>query len=406
MDALISPTTGVAQHMGVVEALVSASKLMPPGFPMPQKITMDYLDQLLLYCVENRVEDLVLLDDEPLSVLWSDAVHRFPGRKIYLSELQELLCKLVDDPGAALRVARAEPCDFNYSVKTDRRKSIRFRCSATACLGMGGAKGLEIIFRPVGKNVPSVEELGVEQYIVDACTPSSGIVIVTGPTGSGKSTLLDSILRKLLTSIPAKRLLSFCSPIENDLREIQGLIGQVVQADIGPAGYGGHLKSYEEAVRNMLRRHPHAVYFGEARDKQTIEGAILSAMSSHLTYTTTHTSSTHMTLSRMADPFGLDRTRIIKSLIENTRLIVHQRLLPKSDGLGRVAIRSALCITNDMRDELMRATVDQVPVLMKEYTESHGLSLLKSAEQQFSYGNIHQRSLDAIEQELGGEVVA
>lgn len=400
MDAL-SPTTASAQRRGVVEALVSTTKLVPPGFSIPQKITMDYLDQLLLYCVANRVEDLVLLDDEPLSVLWSDAVHRFPGRKIYLSELQELLCKLVDDPGAALRVARAEPCDFNYSVKTDRRKSVRFRCSATSCLGLGGAKGLEIIFRPVGKKVPPLEELGVEQYIIDACTPSSGIVLVTGPTGSGKSTLLDSVLRKLLTTEPAKRLLSFCSPIENDLREIEGLIGQVVQADIGAAGYGGHLKTYEEAVRNMLRRHPHAVYFGEARDKETIEGAILSAMSSHLTYTTTHTSSTHMTLSRMADPFGLDRTRIIKSLIENTRLIVHQRLLPKSDGLGRVAIRSALNITNDMRDELMRAPVDHVPVLMKEYTESTGLSLLKSAEQQFSFGNIHQRSLDAIEQELG-----
>jgi defect-in-organelle-trafficking protein DotB len=397
MDALtVSP--GKA---GIVASLVSSKQLEAPAFALPIRIDMDYLDQLLLYCVENKCEDLILTNGEPVSVMWADAIHKLPGRELLFTELADLLIKLVNDPNAPLEIARAEPIDFNYSLKIDRNKRIRFRCAATGCLVDGG-NGLEIIFRPVGKPVPSLIELGVEPYIIENCLPSAGIVIITGPTGSGKTTLLDAVQRELLTSVPAKRVITFNSPIENDLREIPGRVGQVIQSEVGKPGRGAHLVSYAEAVRNMLRRHPHAVVFGEARDRQTIEGAVRSAMSSHPTYTTSHVSSVHMTIPRMVDEFPSDdRVRMSSSLMENTRLIVHQRLLPTTSGFGRVAARSALVITNDMRDEASRMSVDRLPAFLKTMTDQHGISLLKSAQSLYEAGSIPQRALDSIEQELG-----
>ncbi|NWD57215.1 Flp pilus assembly complex ATPase component TadA [Pseudomonas veronii] len=397
MDTLIV----TPDKTGVVADLVSTKPLTPPQFDVPLRLNMDYFDSLLHYCLENKCEDLVLLSGDPVSVMWADAIHRLPGRELNYKEVADLLNDLVKDPNASSEVARAEPRDFNYSLRIDRTKSIRFRCVATGCMVNGGM-GLEILIRPVGKIVQSMDQLGIEPYIQENCVPSAGIVIVTGPTGSGKTTLQDSMVGKILTSVPAKRVITFNSPIENDLRDIPGRVGMVVQSEIGRPGFGAHLTSYEGALRNMLRRHPHAVVIGEARDRPTIEGALLSAMSSHPTYCTTHVTSTHMTIPRMVDPFGPeDRVRMTNALVENVRLIVHQRLFPTANGLGRVAARSALAITNDMRDEAMRMPVDNLPSFLKAMTNEHGISLLKSVQNLYEAGSIAERTLHSIEQELG-----
>jgi defect-in-organelle-trafficking protein DotB len=90
-------------------------------------------------------------------------------------------------------------------------------------------------------------------------------------------------------------------------------------------------------------------------------------------------------------------------LIDNSRLIVHQRLLRNKDGHGLVAVRSALAFTQDIRHELLRSDIDKVPLLIKEATEQQGLSLLKSAEAQFNLGNIDESTLYGIERELKSE---
>jgi Tfp pilus assembly pilus retraction ATPase PilT len=323
-----------------------------------------------------------------------------------LQEMQELLGALVNDPNAALEISRAEPRDFNYIVSRGVQKPIRFRCCATGCLAAGGGDGLEIIFRPTGKDVATLEQLGIESYIIENSQPTSGIVIVTGPTGSGKTTLLDSILRRNLTGFPSKRIITFYAPIENDLNDIPGVTGQVIQSEFGRPGHGAHIKEWDLAVRNMLRRHPDQVVFGEARDRETIEGAVMAAMSAHTTYTTSHTSSTHMTIPRMVDAFPAnERIRVTNALIDNTRLIVHQRLLRNKDGHGLVAVRSALVFTQDIRNQLLRSDIDKVPLLIKEATEREGLTLLASAEAQFNLGNIAEVTLSALERELKAEFV-
>lgn len=398
-------TENVAQDRpGVVSSLVLAKKLDEPAIPQPLRINLDYLDELLAYCIENKVSDLSLMNGDRVVILAGGNLYRFGNRKFYLSEIQELLGALVNDPNAALEIARAEPRDFNYIVSRGVKKPVRFRCCATGCLAPGGGEGIEIIFRPTGKDVPPLEQLGVEQYIIENSQPDSGIVIVTGPTGSGKTTLLDSILRRNLTGYPAKRIITYYAPIENDLNDIPGITGQVLQSDIGRPGHGAHIKEWYLAVRNMLRRHPDQVVFGEARDRETIDGAVMASMSAHTTYTTSHTSSVHMTISRMVDAFPAnERIRVTNALIDNTRLIVHQRLLSNKDGHGLVAVRSALAFTQDIRNELLRCDIDKVPLLIKEATEQHGISLLASAEAQFKLGNISEMTLYGLERELKTE---
>ena len=397
MDAVVSLPTVVAP--GVATSLNSTEPLPQLPWPLPAVMNIEFLDSLLRFCFDNKCSDVFLTTGDPVAVMWQKSIRFLETRELEYEELAALLDKMYSDPTASMAVNRGEPLDRAYSIEVDRRKYLRFRVNATAHMASGGP-GIEITFRGIGDKVESLDALGVEPYIADNCNPSDGLVIVTGVTGTGKSVLLDAMMMKLLLSPQAKRLLTFCAPIEKDLRLIKGRTGQVVQHDIGLPGQGGHVRTWLEAVKNFLRRHPHAVLFGEARDKATIEGVILSCLSGHVTFTTSHASSTHMTIPRMADEFGADRVRISKALCEQIRLVVTQKLLPKQDGLGLVGIRSALNVTRSMRDELLRSSVDQIPILMKEFTEQDGITLIASAEKQWKLGNISQAQLDAVAEEV------
>lgn len=406
MDAVICDSQVEPTREGVVASLVLGRAFEPPRFPMPQRLAIDYLDKLLAFCIESKLSDLILVSGDRIVVKGGGGLHRFGERELYVDELRALLTEMVADPNAALEVSRAEPRDFAYVLERGVAKPVRIRACATACMGPGGREGIELIFRPTGKPVPTLVELGIEPYIIDNSEPESGIVIVTGPTGSGKTTLLDSILRRNLTGYPSKRIVTFYAPIENDLNDIPDRTGQVVQGEVGIPGQGAHLKSWPLAVRNMLRRNPDHVVFGEARDRETIDGAVMASMSAHTTYTTSHTSNVHMTISRMVDAYpASERIRVTNALIDNCRLIVHQRLLTSKDGNGLVAIRSALAFTQGIRNDLLRCEIDKVPLLIKEATEREGISLLESARLQLQRGNIDDAAYRALERELKAEVV-
>lgn len=384
---------------GVVEKLVPSVELKNLPRAFPAVLDIDYLDELLVYALENKCSDLILQAYEPVIVQWSGSVHRLQTRHLAEQELKNLIQKMTGDPTADTKVFNAEPWDFRYAVKIDRSSSHGFRVNVTS-IWSRGKRCLELVFRPVNDEVVPLEQLGVESYITENFEHSSGLVIVTGPTGSGKTTLLESMARRILMTEPARRVLVYGDPLEADLSMLEGKKGMVSQMQIGPGGQGGNIRSWGEAGRNYLRRHPDVLIFGEGRDRESIEAAIQGAQSSHLSFLTSHISNVHMTFSRMADLFtGDDRVRVINALTDTIKLIVHQRLEKRANGHGRVALRSALVITEDMREDLVRAPIERVRLLLREFTKTHGITLLRSAQEQFERGNISERALQMVERE-------
>lgn len=404
MDAVVdSPAQNGSELVKPSNDLSASKELNKPDFLVPPVMDRTTLEKMMHYCLENKADDLILLEGAPWSVIWSERVVRVgePDRRMTYEELGNLLCDMTGNPNAKLDLSLGNDRDFSYALPVGRIKSVRFRCNATGCLGSRGGQGMEIVMRPSGKVPPTMWELGLPDYIINAALPKTGLILVCGPTGSGKTTLLDSIMRAHATDPMGKHILTYYAPIENDLNAIPDVTGLIAQCDIGDSGYGAHLKTFAEATRNSLRRHPMVIAYGEARDRETIEGAVLSAMTGHVTYTTTHTSNTHMAIPRMSDMFsGGDRVRVSNGLIDNSRLIVHQRLVRRASGIGRAPIRSALALTQDIRAELLRTPVDLLPHAIFEATNSMGLGLLEDAERQFKAGVIHQEELDSIEQEM------
>lgn len=388
---------------------LSASKeLKMPDFADPIVMNLEDFELILKYCLDNKVDDLILMSGNPWSVMWSDRVVRMGKRKRTTSELGRLLNIIRGSDNASIDVsAKANPADFGYSLAVSRSVRVRFRVSCTSCLGADGQPGFHFVVRPAGKVPPTMDQLGVPKLIQDNCMPSSGIVLITGPTGSGKTTLLDSMMRAQATREDGRHILTFYAPIENDLNIIPGITGIISQCEIGAPGYGANIKTFSEAVSNALRRHPNVVLIGESRDQETIEGAVTLAMTGHTTYTTAHTSSVHNAIARMADNFP-DRARITTALVDNTRLIVHQRLVKTPSGIGRAPIMSALVLTQDVRSDLARVSnIDLIPAKMNEFTKdkSVGINLLDDAIAQFEAGKIHEDEVYAIQRELKTEAL-
>lgn len=387
-------------------SLSASNELAMPSFDDPHILSIEDFQMILRYCLENKVDDLILMSGCPWSVMWSDRVVRVGVKKRTTAELAKLLNTLLGSDNAYIDVqSKANPADFAYALTVDRGVKVRFRVSCTSCLGADGQAGLHFVIRPAGKIPPTMDQLGLPKLIQDACMPASGIVLVTGPTGSGKTTTLDSIMRAQATREDGRHILTFYAPIENDLNAIPGITGIISQCEIGKPGYGANIKNFPEAVANALRRHPNVVLIGESRDQETIEGAVTLAMTGHTTYTTTHTSSVHNAVARMADNFP-DRARITTALVDNLRLIIHQRLVKTPSGIGRAPIRSALVLNQDVRSELARlSNIDLIPAAMNELTKDKtvGINLLDDTIAQYEAGKIHVDEVYAVERELKSE---
>jgi twitching motility protein PilU len=78
---------------------------------------------------------------------------------------------------------------------------------------------------------------------------------------------------------------------------------------------------------------------GEIRDRETMEAAISFADTGHLVFSTLHSNNAKQTLERILNFFPSDEHPMVyMQLSLNLKGVVCQRLIPKADGKGRVAI--------------------------------------------------------------------
>jgi len=95
------------------------------------------------------------------------------------------------------------------------------------------------------------------------------------------------------------------------------------------------------------------------RDKETMEIALEAAETGHLVLSTLHTIDASKTVERIAGVFPLAEQQIIRSrLAKSFRYIVSQRLLPRKEGNGRVAVIEILKSTLRTREYVERGEVE------------------------------------------------
>ncbi len=243
--------------------------------------------------------------------------------------------------------AERSDTDFAYEIPG----LARFRCNIYM-----DRKGMGAVFRIIPSKILTAEQLNLSKAIMDLCSLSKGLVVVTGPTGSGKSTTLCAMVDSI-NKTREDHIITIEDPIEFVHENQKCLVNQ--------REVHNHTDSFKNALRAALREDPDIVLVGEMRDLETISIAIETAETGHLVFGTLHTTTAASTVDRIIDQFPADRQQQIRVMLsESLRGVIAQTLLPKKGG-GRVAALEVLIVTPAISNLIREGKTFQIPSAMQ-----------------------------------------
>lgn len=209
-----------------------------------------------------------------------------------------------------------------------------------------------IAIRVVGLKIPTLEKLNMPNVIKDLTEKRRGLIIVTGPTGSGKSTTLAAMINEINTT-RAAHIITLEDPIEYLHKHNKSIINQ--------REIGRDSRSYQNALKAVLREDPDVILVGEMRDLETISIAITAAETGHLVFSTLHTIGAAKTIDRIIDVFPPYQQQQIKvQLAAVLQGIVSQQLIARNDSEGRVAALETMITTPAIQNLVREGKTHQI----------------------------------------------
>ncbi|MDO8136168.1 MAG: type IV pilus twitching motility protein PilT [Candidatus Brocadiales bacterium] len=208
------------------------------------------------------------------------------------------------------------------------------------------------VFRRIPAEIPTFQQLGLPPVLYELSQKSVGLILVTGPAGSGKSTTLAAIV-DVINSEKAVHIVTIEDPIEFVHTHKTGLVNQ--------REVGSDTESFYAALKHVLRQDPNVILMGETRDLETISIALTVAETGHLVLGTLHTTSTTETIHRIVDVFPAEQQQQIRTQLASTlEGVICQRLLPRSDGDGRVCACEVMILTPAIRNLIREGKIHQI----------------------------------------------
>jgi len=213
----------------------------------------------------------------------------------------------------------------------------RFRCNVFQQRGTVG-----LVLRVIPTKIKSIDELNLPPVLKKIAQEERGLVLVTGTTGSGKSTTLAAMIDYINATRQA-HVMTVEDPIEYLHRDNHSIVNQREISVDSP--------SFAHALRAALRQDPDVILVGEMRDLETVETALHAAETGHLVFSTLHTLDATETINRIIAVFPPHQQRQVRiQLSAVLKAALSQRLLPRADGLGRVAAVEVMTSTAFIRD--------------------------------------------------------
>ena len=232
-------------------------------------------------------------------------------------------------------------CDISYSLPRVSRFRVNIFTQRGTCA---------IVMRVIPNSVPDFAMLNLPPQLGECAGLKNGVVLVTGPTGSGKSSTLAAILNKI-NEERAYHIVTIEDPIE--------FLHPHKKATIHQRELHSDTPTFALALRAALRQAPKVILVGEMRDRVTTEIALEAAETGHLVFSTLHTIDASKTVERIVGMFSADDQQTMRSrFAKSFRYIISQRLIPRRDGLGRVAAMEILKSTLRTREYIEKGEVE------------------------------------------------
>lgn len=207
--------------------------------------------------------------------------------------------------------------------------------------------------RLVGTSIPSPDELGLPESVIDLYQKKRGLVLVTGPTGSGKSTTLASLLG-MINEKTNSHVITLEDPIEYLHYHKKSMINQ---REIGLDS-----RNYAEALRAALREDPDVILVGELQDPEVISIAVTAAETGHLVLSTLHTIGAASTIDRIIDVFPSRHQQQIRiQLATVLEAVITQQLVPTIGSDSRTAVFEVMQTNPFIRNLIKESKTHQIP---------------------------------------------
>jgi twitching motility protein PilT len=191
-----------------------------------------------------------------------------------------------------------------------------------------------IVMRVIPTDIPTLKSLSLPQHLNAISELRNGLVLVTGPTGSGKSSTQAAII-DIINEKKHYHIVTIEDPIE--------YLHAHKNSTINQREVGLDTRDFPSALRATLRQAPKVILIGEMRDFETTEIALEAAETGHLVLSTLHTIDASKTVDRIIGLYPKNEEPVIRTRLAQTfRYIISQRLIPRKDGRGRVAVLEIL----------------------------------------------------------------
>ncbi len=226
--------------------------------------------------------------------------------------------------------------------------------------------GLAVAIRALGTEIPKPENVGFPSTVwKDIIRRQHGLILFTGITGAGKSTTIASLIERI-NEDRACRIITLEDPIEYIFSQKNSMISQ--------REIGRDVNRFSKGLRAMMREDPDVIFVGEMRDAETVSLVLTAAETGHLVFSTLHTRDVAGTITRILDFFPSDRQEEVRNQLSlGLQYIISQKLIPRKDGKGRVAVMEILnsnyAVANLIRKGKMEQIYSQMQVKTKNQTD-------------------------------------
>jgi twitching motility protein PilT len=334
------------------------SPLEKLSFPTESPESVEALNRLLEAMSERDASDLLLIPgSKPIMRVHGDLVPT-GGGPLATGEVAQLFAGHLQ-PRRLDELTSSGSADFSIRMARGSQ-SRRFRVNLHRQRG-----DVSAAVRSLPAEIPTLENLNLPASLAKLVEPTTGLVLVCGPTGSGKSSTLAALVGEINRRF-ARHVVSIEDPIEYEHSNSRSVIEQIE--------IGVDAPSFSAALRSTLRQDPDVILVGEMRDLDTISTALTAAETGHLILATLHTADAPQAIHRIIDVFPPgQQSQIRHQLALSLNAIISQELIPRADKAGRIAAVELLLANDAIRNHIR---TDRLQNLASEITLGKRLGMI------------------------------
>lgn len=327
------------------------------------------IEPYLKLMVEKDASDLFFTPGAPVKI-------KIEGRisSIGKTELNAESCRAAVYSTMSEEQIQAFQEEFELDFALSQSGIGRFRVNAFYQRGQPA-----MVLRHIKTDIPTLDGLGMPRVLADLIMNKRGIILMVGATGSGKSTTLAAMINQRNENASG-HIVTIEDPIEFVHRHKKSLINQ--------RELGIDTKSYQRALRSVLREAPDVILIGEVRDRDTMESTIQLAGTGHLAISTLHANNAYQAMQRIRNMFPQEMHRqLYQDLATDMRAIISQRLVRGRDG-RRVAAVEILINTPYVSELIQEGRLSDIREAMENSSEGGTQSFDNSLLQLYRAGKI------------------